>query len=54
MMYRGDVKKKTPTQVFSCEVCKILKNAFVYRTPSFTASAFPVAASVFFLKKVIK
>ena len=54
MMYRGDVKKKTPTQVFSCEVCKILKNAFVYRTPSLTASAFPVAASVFFFKKVIK
>ena len=37
-------KKKTPTQVFSCEVCKIFKKTFSYRKP-------PVAASVFYLKK---
>ena len=43
--------KKTPTQVFSCEVGKIFKNTFSYRTPQVTASALPVAASVFFLKK---
>ena len=34
-------KKMTPTQVLSCEVCKIFKNTFSYRTP-------PVAATVFF------
>ena len=33
--------KKTPSQVFSCEVCEILKNTFSYRT-------LPVAPSVFF------
>ena len=43
--------KKTPTQVFSCEVGEIFKNTFSYRTPPVTASALPVAASVFFLKK---
>ena len=43
--------KKTPTQVFSCEVCKIFKNTFSYRTPLVTASATPVVASEFFLKK---
>ena len=43
--------KKTPTQVFSCEVCEIFKNTFSYRTPPVTASAPPVAASVFFLRK---
>ena len=41
-------KKKTPTQVFSCEVCEIYKNTFSYRTPPVTASAPPVASSVFF------
>ena len=41
--------KKTPTKVFSCEVCEIFKNTFFfYRTLPVTASAFPVAASVFF------
>ena len=41
-------KKKTPTHVFSCEVCEIFKNtSFSYRTPPVTASAPPVAASVF-------
>ena len=39
------------TQVFSCEVGKIFKSTFSYRTPPVTASALPVAASVFFLKK---
>ena len=43
--------KKTPTQVFSCEVGEIFKNNFSYRTPQVTASALPVAASVFFSKK---
>ena len=32
------MKKETPTQMVSCEVCKIFKNSFSYRTP-------PVAAS---------
>ena len=32
------IKKETPTQVFSCEYCEILKNNFFYRTT-------PVAAS---------
>ena len=27
------IKKKTLTQVFSCEFCKISKNTFSYRTP---------------------
>ena len=31
-------KKKTPTQVFSCEICEIFKNTLIYRT-------LPVAAS---------
>ena len=44
-------KKKTPTQVFSCEPCEIFKNTFSYRTPPVTASASPAAASVFFLKQ---
>ena len=30
--------KETPTQVFFCEICQIIKNTFFYRTP-------PVAAS---------
>ena len=45
--------KKTPTQVFSCEVGEIFKNTFSYRTPQVTASALPVAASVFFFKEVL-
>ena len=45
--------KETPTQVFSCEICKILKNTVFYRTP-------PVAASgkfrilIFFTTAVVK
>ena len=39
--------------MFSCEVCEIFMNTFSYRTPPLTASAPPVAASVFFLKKVL-
>ena len=31
--------KKTPTQVFFCEYCKIFKNNFFYRTPLAAASA---------------
>ena len=41
-------KKKTPTQVFSYEVCEIFKNTFSYRTPPVDASVTPVAASAFF------
>ena len=33
------IEKQTLVHVFSCEICKVLKNAFLYRTP-------PVAASV--------
>ena len=40
--------------MFSCEVCKIFKNTFFYRTHPVTASAIPVVASAFFFKKVIK
>ena len=47
-------KKKTPTEVFSCAVCEIFNNTFSYRTPPMSASAPPVAASVFFLKSTIK
>ena len=43
-------QKKTPTRMFSCEVCKIFKNTFFDRTPPVIASAPPVAASVFFKK----
>ena len=31
--------KETPIQMFSCEICKIFKNTFLYITP-------PVATSV--------
>ena len=27
------IKKKTPTQLFSCEYCEILKSTFSYRAP---------------------
>ena len=30
--------KKTPTQVFSFEICEIFKNTFFYRTPPVNAS----------------
>ena len=36
---RNYIKKETPTQEFSCEICEILKDTFFYRTP-------PVAVSV--------
>ena len=36
--------------VFSCEVCKMFNKSFFYGTPPVTASALPVAASVFYLK----
>ena len=44
--------KKSPAQVFFCEVCEMFKNTFFYRTPP--VFGLPVAASVFFFKKVIK
>ena len=28
------IKKKTPTEEFSCEYCKIIKKQFFYRMPS--------------------
>ena len=40
--------KKTTIQVFSCEVREIFKSTFFDRIPLVTASAPPVAASVFF------
>ena len=46
--------EKGVLKVFSCEVCEMFKNTFFYGTPAVTALAFSVAASVFFLKKVIK
>ena len=33
------IKKETLAQVVSCELCKVFKNTFSYRTPSLTASA---------------
>ena len=39
--------------MFSCEVSEIFKNNFSYWTPPMTASALTMAASVFFLKKVL-
>ena len=44
-------EKKSPTQFFSWEVCEIFRNTFSYTSPPVTASAPPVAASVFFWKK---
>ena len=38
--------KETPTQVFSCEYCKIFKNSFFHRTT-------PVAASDYLLQKIV-
>ena len=32
------LRKKTLTQVFSCEFCEIFKNTFYYRTPLVAAS----------------
>ena len=32
------IKKETLTQVFSCEICKIVKNIYFYRTPLVAAS----------------
>ena len=46
--------KKSPAQVFSCEVCEIFKNTFFYGTTPVAAFALPVAASVFFFLKVTK
>ena len=41
-------EKKTPAEVFSCAVCEIFNNTFSYRIPPVSASAPPVAVSVFF------
>ena len=32
------IDKETPAQVFSCELCEIVKNTFLYRTPSIATS----------------
>ena len=31
------IREKTPTQVFSCEYCEIIKDSFFDRTPLMTA-----------------
>ena len=41
------IKKKTLTQVFFCEFCKISKNTFSYRTPLVAASDFQKAAEAY-------
>ena len=33
-----EISMETLTQLFSCQICKILKNTFSYRTPSEAAS----------------
>ena len=37
---RNFIKKETLAQVFSCELCKISKNTFSYRTPLAAASKY--------------
>ena len=39
--------KETPTQMFCCEVCKIFKNTFFYRTPLVDTSSTLCFASGF-------
>ena len=43
---------KTPTQVFSCEICEIFKNTYFYRTPPVSSSIFSVISTMigFYLK----
>ena len=38
--------KKTPTQMFSCELCVIFKNTFFYSTPRLDFSAISLAKQV--------
>ena len=40
--------KKTPTQVFFCEVCEIFKNTFSCRTPPVAASVLKVLFNSYF------
>ena len=35
------IRKETPTQIFSCEICKIFKNTFIQKHLLTTASDFP-------------
>ena len=35
--------KETPTQVFSCEYCKIFKNTYFEENPGATGSAIPAS-----------
>ena len=42
--------KETPAQVFSCEICEIVKNIFNYRTPLVTASIITEKKSKFCLE----
>ena len=39
---RNFIKKVTPTQVFSCEYCKIFKSGYFYRTPPVVAYKYPL------------
>ena len=47
------IKKKTPTQIFSSEIYKILKNTLFYRSPA-TASACLRFPACNFVKKEIQ
>ena len=38
------VKKESPTQVFSCEICEIIKNTFV--TEHLSATAFSIRFTI--------
>ena len=39
--------KETPTQVFSCEICEMFKNIFLFRTPPVAASMCPKNMKLF-------
>ena len=41
------IKKKTLTQVFSCEFCKISKSTFFHRTPLVARSLFSTQSSIY-------
>ena len=44
------LKKETPTQVFSCEIRKVSKNTFSYRSPSVAASPNNFAVEIIIYK----
>ena len=39
---RNFIKKVTPTQVLSCEYCRIFKSGYFYRTPPVAAYKYPL------------